>query len=215
MSRSLAFILSLSILFPLLTGLIRYRNIPVSYRPLIYALGIGLVNEVVCYTLFYSSSNALPTNIYFLCEAMLLTWQFHAWKNTLKQKWAFLLLEGILLASWTIENIVLGRIYDFSPVFQVGYSLILILLSVNQLNWLIVNERGVITRNAVFLICVAIIVFFSYKVLAEIFYYYAPEKIIKNNIFGIESYLNVGYNILLATAISCIPPKRIFILPSR
>ena len=213
MDRSTAFILSLSIFIPLITGLVRYGEIPVSYFPLIYLLGIGFVNEVVCFLAFYNSSNAIPTNIYFLLEFIFFAWQFRQWKNILRKKWVYYILLAIMIIIWVTENIIFEKITEFSPLFQVTYSMVLILLSVNQLNWLLVNERGNIIRNPIFLICIAMIIYYSYKVLTEVFYFYAPEKFIKNNIFVMESYINVGYNLLLAIAILCIPRKKIFIQP--
>ena len=215
MDRSVAFVLSLSILIPLIIGIIRYRQLPVSYLPLFYLLVFGLLTELVSYTLFYNSSNAFPNNIYVLVEFLLLVWQFRSWKNILRNDWLHKCLVGAVCLLWLSQNFVFGTINQFSALYEVSYSVILILLAVNQMNWLIVNEKTNILFNAIFLICIAIMVFFSYKVLMEIFYYYAPERMIKNNIFSIQSYMNVGYNIILAVAILCIPPKKNFIQPSR
>ncbi len=211
MNKYQAFLFSLSILAPAITGVIRYRTIPVSYHPIIYLLLLGLANELTCYFFFYNSSNALPTNIYFLCEFLLFAWQFHNWKNILRIRWLYALLITGMVTLWVAENIVLGKLLLFSPVFQVTYSLALVLLAINQLSWLVVNDKSRIITNPVFIISIAVIIFFSYKVLTEIFYYYAATDSIKNNIFVIESYLNVGYNIMLTIAIICIPPKRNFI----
>lgn len=212
MNKTGAFILSLSILIPMIAGLVRYRLIPVSYRPLLYLLFIGVINEMTCYFFFYNSSNAVPTNIYFLCEFLLYAFQFRKWKNILQNDWLFRSLIVGMSALWFVENIVFQKIAIFSPLFQVSYSFILVLIAVNQLNWLIVNEKNNIITNPIFIICIAIIIFFSYKVLTEVFYYYA-QSLIKNNIFVIEECLNVAYNILLAIAIVCIPRKRDFTQP--
>ncbi len=134
----------------------------------VYLLTIGLINELVCYLFFAQTSNAMPTNIYFLLEFLILCRQFQRWGHVLVKPWQYLSLQSAMVALWIIENLVCGKIRMFSPFFQVSYSLVLILLAVNQLNWLIVNVRGNILRNTIFLVCVAIIVFFSYKVLAEI-----------------------------------------------
>lgn len=211
MNKYQAFLFSLSILAPTITGVIRYRNIPASYHPIIYLLLVGLANELVCYLYYYNSSNAVPTNIYFLCEFLLFAWQFRNWKNILRVRWIYLLLVAGMTSLWLVENMVLGRLTVFSPVFQVAYSLALVLLAINQLSWLVVNDRSRIMTNPIFIISIAVITFFSYKVLTEIFYYYAATGSIKNNIFVIESYLNVGYNIMLTIAIICIPPKSNFI----
>jgi hypothetical protein len=213
MNKSEAFVLSLSILIPLITAVVRHRDLPVSYYPIVYLLALGFLNEIVCYFFFYNTSNAVPTNVYFLCEFLLFALQFRKWKNILKRNGPYRALIISMTALWFVENIILQKIVIFSPLFQVGYSFILILMAVNQLNWLIVNEKNTIMSNPVFIICIAVIVFFSYKVLAEVFYYYAPQSLIKNNIFVLEALLNVAYNILLAIAILCIPRKRDFIQP--
>jgi hypothetical protein len=211
MNKYQAFLLSLSIILPTIAGVVRYRSIPASYRPLIYILLLGLATELTCYLFFYHTSNALPVNIYILFEFLLFTWQFRSWKNILQHKGLFISLITALSSLWVFNNIIMGRINTFNLTFQVVYSLALVLLAVNQLNWLVVNERGLIFRNAKFIVCMAIIVFFSYKAMTEIFYYYAPHNTIKSNIYVIESYLNVAYNIMLTIAIICIPPKNNFI----
>ncbi|HQE12495.1 MAG TPA: hypothetical protein PLQ78_07085, partial [Flavipsychrobacter sp.] len=65
MNKLLVFYLSLSILFPFLTILIRFRNLSESYFPLFLLLLVGVVNELVCYFFFSHISSALLTNIYF------------------------------------------------------------------------------------------------------------------------------------------------------
>lgn len=215
MNKYETFLLSLSILMPLAAGVIRFRKLPASYYPLIYLLFIGTANEFISYIFFYNSSNAVPVNIYFLLEFLLFSWQFRCWKNILrKDKWYYALLI-IMVMLWISENVVLGRIVVFSPVFQVSYALVLVLLAVNQLNWLVVNEKGNIIGNARFIICIAVIIYFSYKVLTEIFYHYAPSNLMKSNIFDVQSYCNVGYNVLLTIAILCIPTKSSCIRLSR
>lgn len=211
MKRELAFLLSLTTLIPLAVGLIRWRTISESYRPVILLLGLGVLNELISYLFFYRSSNAVPTNIYLLCEFLMYSYQFLVWKHTLQKKNIFYILTGAMTAIWITENLVLGHISTFSPVFQVLYSLILILLAVNEINWLIVNERKSIIKHPIFLICIAIILFFSNKALIEIFYYYAPNQVTKSGIFSLETYINVSCNILYTLAILCIPRKISFI----
>lgn len=211
MNKYQAFLLSLSILMPTITGVIRYRNIPASYHPLVYVLLLGLATELTCYLFFYETSNAVPVNVYILFEFLLFAWQFRSWGNILQHKVLYTLLIASLGVLWLFNNIIMGQIGTFNLTFQVVYSLALVLLAVNQLNWLVVNERGVILKNAKFLVCMAIIIFFSYKALTEIFCYYAPHTSVRSNIYVIESYLNVAYNIMLTIAILCIPRKNNFI----
>ncbi|RYE22427.1 MAG: hypothetical protein EOP51_13275 [Sphingobacteriales bacterium] len=213
MERSVAFALSLSITIPIIIGSVRYRNLPASYRPLLYVLLVGFANEMICYCFFYAN-NAIPNNIYLLAEFLLFAYQFRQWKNILRNKWAYRTVILALSSLWVVEDIVFKKITVFSPWFQVAYSFVLILLAVSQLNWLIVNERGNIIKNPIFIVCFGMILFYSYKVLTEVFYHYAPANLIKNNIFVMEAIVNVGYNLILAVAILCIPKKINFIQPS-
>ncbi len=212
MDRSVAFILSLSIAIPIIVGSIRYRHLPASYRPLLLVLLIGLLNELVCYCFFYAN-NAVPNNIYLLAEFLILAHQFRRWKNILRNTWVYRTIIFALTALWITEDLIFRKIVVFSPWFQIIYSFVLILMAVSQLNWLIVNERGNIIKNPIFIICFGMIIFYSYKVLTEVFYHYAPANLIKNNIFVMEAIVNVGYNLILAVAILCIPKKINFIRP--
>jgi hypothetical protein len=212
MDKIVAFILSLSIVIPITIGSVRYRYLPASYRPLLYILLIGFLNEMICYCFFYNN-NAVPNNIYLLVEFLLFAVQFRRWGNILHNKWVYGIMIFSLTAVWVVEDIVFRKIVVFSPWFQIAYSFVLILIAVSQLNWLIVNERGNIIKNPIFIICIAMIIFYSYKVLTEVFYHYAPANLIKNNIFVMEAIVNVGYNLILAVAILCIPKKINFIQP--
>lgn len=213
MNKEFVFVCSLSILLPLIAGIIRFKKISESYYPLLVLLAIGLANELICYFLFSDKSNAIPTNIYYLIEALMLVWQFRSWRNVLKDKRVYQSLQTALVIAWVIDKIVLKNLHQFTLYFTVLSSLIIVLLSVNQLNWLITNDRKKLIRNPIFIICNAIVFYFSYQVMAEVFYYFAPEQTLKKDIFGILVYVNLAYNIFLFIAILCIPPKRTFLKP--
>jgi len=210
MNKLLVFYLSLSILFPFLTILIRFRNLSESYFPLFLLLLVGVVNELVCYFFFSHNSSAIPTNIYFLLEALLLIWQFRNWKHVLQNKTRYTIIQVSLAILWFVDYIVLQNLDKYTLPFNLYASLLLVLLAVNQLNWLIINDRKNLIKNPIFLICNAVVIYFSYKIVAEVFYYYATEQSIKRNIFVIEVFVNVVFNILLFLAILCITPKKIF-----
>jgi len=204
--------MSLVILLPLVTGLFRFKRIPVSWRPIIYLLFIGLINELVSFIFLYNHS-AIPNNIYCLFDFVFLFWQFRNWGNILRNEKLFYSLLILLCLIWLAENVLYQRIGMYSPIYRIAYSLTLILLAVNQMNWVIVNDTSNIYKNPVFIVCIAIIVFYAYKILMEIFYYYAPgEKMVQHNIFNLEAYVNIVFNILLAIAILCIPRKKDFTL---
>ena len=175
---------------------------------------LGLMNEVVVFVFFSSKGSAMPTNIYYLIESILLPWQFRNWGNILKKKRTLITIISVFIVLWIIDYFIIGSIYQYRLIFQLVSAFTLVLLAINQLNWLIENDRRTLTKNPIFLICVGIIAFFCYKIMAEVFFTYAPEITLKRNIFVIESYLNVIYNILLYIAILCIAPKKVFTQPS-
>lgn len=214
MNKQIAFIISLGILIPLVIGILKFNRIPRSYHVLVYMLLLGTITELVSYFFFYKTSNAIPYNIYGLFEFILFALLFRGWGNILQNKLMFYSIISVISLVWIIENIVFGGIYIYTPVYWVCYSLCLVLMAVNQMNWLIINDRSTIYKNPIFLICIAVIIFYSYKVLMEIFYYFAPEKGMQNNIFSVEAYVNIFFNILLAVAFLCIPRKRDFIQQS-
>lgn len=205
------FLLSMSILLPIFAGIIRFRKISSIYHPFIYLLFIGILNEFASHWLnSKNQTTAFPTNIYFLIEGLILLWQFRIWKNILRNTTFFWLLFASFIAVWVYDYILLGNIVRFSLIYQLYYSLVIILLCITEINRIIINERNSIIRNPIFIICIGIILFFSYKIMAEVFYCYAPKITMKKNIFVYEAYMNVVYNILLFIAILCIPPKKIF-----
>ena len=144
MSSKIEFLMSLSILLPLAIGCIRFKRIVPSYYPIIYLLFIGTITEIASYLLYKSASDAVIYNMYGIIELLFFSWQFRLWgNNVLRRKPVYYTLIGTLSLIWLFENFYMGRIAAYSPIYWVCYSLILILLAVNQMNWLIVNERGI------------------------------------------------------------------------
>jgi len=199
------FFFSLSILIPFITGVVRFRNISNAYYPLVYLLTIGTITEITSYII---KNNAPVANTYVLIEFIIFCLLFHKQKQILKRKkWLWLMIFSFS-ALWFIECIVFAKIMSFDLYYRIVYPFALVLLAVNQLNYLIINERNSIIFNPMFILCCAMIIYFSYKCLIEIFYRYAPDSTIGNSIFSIHVYINVLFNILLTLVVLCIPKKR-------
>jgi len=205
MSDTLMFLFSLSVLLPLAAGVVRFKKISRSYYPLIYLVAIGTIVEIASYII---RKNALVANLYVLLEFIFFCWLFHNLKQILKQKKWFYIIVFSFLVLWFIECVVFTKIFSFELYYRILYPFALVLLAVNQLNYLIINERNNMILNPVFILCCAMIIYFSYKCMIEIFYRYAPDTTIGNSIFGIHVYVNVLFNILLTLVVLCIPKKR-------
>lgn len=201
------FLLSMSIVLPLVAGIAYLKQIPSSFYPIICVLTLGFINEIVNF-LFFRESNAVPMNIYNLIEYLLYCIQFYLWKHIFKRKLSFYLLTIGMVIFWLTDEIFLGKISTFFSFFLIIYPFILVLLAVNQLNYLVANEHGNIIKNPVFIFCIAVIIFYCYRILSEVFYHYAKDNELAANIFSIQMYVNVLFNILLTLVVLCIPKKR-------
>lgn len=211
MDKNLSFFLSLSILLPLIAALIRYRNVSVSYFPLIMVMAVGLVAEILNFIYNSSIISVVIFNIYSLIEFYLLLNLFHNWKDVIQNKVLYYGTYILLTLVWSLDNLVFHQLITYQVVYQVMYSGILVLLAVNQSNYLVVNYQESIIKNPKFIISISFIIFYSYKILVEIFYHFALSGSLKSSIFTIQSFVNVGLNILLFLAILCIPRKSNYI----
>ena len=198
-------------MLPLVAAVIRFRKISKQYYLLILLVVCGFINEMLNFFVF--KNTAPSSNVYSLAEFLIYAFQFRKWNDILTTNSYFYLLISSAIVFWTVDVLVLDKLNNYNSFFMIGYPFVLILMAVNQLNFLIVNERRNILKSTIFIFCIAIITFYCYKDLAEIFYHYAETSTTKRMIFSIQTYMNVLFNILITIAIVCLPKKRIFIRP--
>ncbi len=91
MNPNIVFVISQSILFPLIIGLMRFKTIKKNYLPFFCNLALGSLVEIISYNLIkkHHISNAIPTNIFVLAEWLLLFYQFHQWGFLKNKKKSF------------------------------------------------------------------------------------------------------------------------------
>ena len=204
-----------SILIPCLLGAVRYNKIPGPYKPFLYFIWLGTLNELLSISLVNSGHpNLVNSNIYVLLEYALILFIFFRWndgKN--RNRYYLLFLTGLLV--WFIENILVYSLETLNAVFRVYYAFIVLFLSINQVNILIVSEKKRLISNTIFLSCLSFIFYFSYKAFIETFYILHPpfSKPFYINLFMILLSINFFTNLVYAIAILCIPTRREFIIP--
>jgi hypothetical protein len=207
-------ILTVSVIIPSLIGLFRYKEVIKSYHPILILFLVALVNETLSIylsTKIYSTS--YNNNIYIFIELMLFLWQFYRWGFPRKRRTTHILIISIFSALvWILDNLVLNSIADINPLFRVYYSFVLIYLSIDQINSLIVNERGKLFQNSRFLFCAGILLFYSYKSLIESFYLFhiGFSNQFYHYLFLILAFVNVFVNFLYGVAVLCIPTREKF-----
>src|SRR5882672_12202701 len=162
------FVISQSILLPIIIGLIRFKTIKAEYLPFFLLLVIGFFTEVISFFLIQKNiSNAIPTNIFVLTEWLLLTYQFYIWGFLKKKKRFFYALCLFPILVWIVENIIFRKITVFSPYFRILYAFLLTLMSITEINYKITHDNKNLFRSPRFLICIGLILFFVYQILYE------------------------------------------------
>jgi len=203
---------SLVVLIPLIIGLIRFRKIDRSYQLFVLLMFLYLVNESITHVsgkLF--GTNTVNFNIFSLIEGLYIFYLFHLWGFLKKQKNLFILLQVAMTLLWVIENLVFFKITEFSPYYRLVYSFFIVLLCVNQLNFLIIHDSKNLLKNAQFIICIAFLILFMYQILYEVAYYIREEtpdtKAFSKKVITLFVDLNIFINLLFGIAVFFIPEK--------
>jgi hypothetical protein len=213
MSFFISAIWSMSIGIAAMIACWKFRTIHPVFRPFIYCIWLALANEILSIIMVRTiHTNAVNSNIYVLLESLLIVWQFRKWGLFERYRIIFRLLLVLLVLAWIAENFILFSIHQFSSWFRIFYSFIIVLLSISLLNRQILGDKGVLLKNPVALICLAFIIYYTYKVLVETFWVYGLNEsgIFRNKVYIILNYINLFSNLIYALAVLWMPTKHRF-----
>lgn len=210
------FFLGLFIIFPAVIGWVRYKKISSAYLPFLIWVWVGAINEVLNTILIIGLGkyNVINTNLYQLIEALLILWQFKKWHLLGKDK-SYIAISIAFFISWFIENLVLSKFYlGFNSYFRIFYSFVLVLMSINMLNQILMKERTSLIKNPIFVICILFVVMFTYAALVETFWAYGLNMSIEftNNLQNIFVMINLVCNVIFAFVILWMPKRQAFTL---
>lgn len=216
MKTIIAFLLSQSILLPIIIGLVRLRRMDRSYQPFFLLLLIGFLTEVIGFIIIqgYYTSNFIIVNVYLLIEWTLIAWQFHVWGFLRQRKELFYFLLGFTTICWAVENLFFHKINGVVVYFRFLYFFLIVLLSINKINFMITHESRHLFSNPKFLICIGFIIYFIYMLV----YIWAfaisisGQETITLSISFFMAYVNVLTNIIYAIAFWMIPKPQKFTL---
>jgi hypothetical protein len=204
-------------LFPLITGLLRFKTVKIEYQPFFWLLALGFVTEVISFIFIevyhgFKGSNAIPTNIFVLVEWLFLSYQFYVWGFLKKRKKFFYFLIGLPVLVWLTENLVFGKITVFSPYFRILYAFLVTLMAITEINFKITHDMNLF-RSPKFIICIGLILFFVYQILYEWAYQVslieAPTRF-TTTIISLFAYINAITNIIFGIAFLVIPVHKPF-----
>jgi hypothetical protein len=214
MNHTLVMIFSFSIIVPAIIGIIKFNKINRIYFPFLLCIWIGLLNELVSELLidYFHVSNVVNTDIYCLVEALLYTWLFRNLNLFINAKQYFLLI-GFLCAAWLTDSFIIAKSTGFNSWFTLIYAFVIVLMSITIMNRLIVQNINLLS-NSTFLICAALIIYFTLLALTELFWIYGlnSSKSFRLNIYRIMAYINLSVNLIFALAILWMHRKQEFTL---
>jgi len=228
MNISFHYISEFSIVIGIVISCFLFKRINAVYFPFLLCLAIGFLNEILSVYLHKTIHNtAANNNIYVLIESILLLLLFKNWGSFSKRQYLFWVIASLFLLTWVIEIFFIRPIYGYVKIgineiasyFRIFYSFVLVLLAINHINALIIRDRKNILINPVFLICTAIVFYFTYKILIESFYAYGLTTNSANldfakNVYRIHDWINLFSNLIYAFAILWMQKKQRFLLPS-
>ena len=216
LSITVAVIFSLSILIAGIIALFRFAQIRDIYRPFIYLVWITCINEMlsVYLVVLKHQYNIINYTIYSLCEALLLLWFFKGLGSFKNKKGLFYFLIVLFVSVWVVESFIANRFGSkFTYYFDIIYAFCFVILSIRTVNDLLFTEKELL-KNPTFLICVGIILFFTYQVIEKMFSLYGlkESKMFRQNIQSILMIVNLLSNLIYALAVLWMRKRQAFTL---
>lgn len=207
--------LAYAVFFPALVALIKIWNASPQYRPILTLLILAGITELISSVgKFFSFRNDLVYNVYTILESILFVICFHYW-GVISRKWAgALLVLNLLVWCWDMYSVSISTtLVSHHTTVAAMINIFLCILVVNS--FILSNERKLLKHPKV-LICLTLIMMYTYIVLTELFWRYGQSfsdnfLIQVNRIF---TYTNFIGSLLLGYAILWIPRKQTFLLSS-
>lgn len=217
MIEAVHFILSLSIIFALIIGIVRFRKVDPAYYPFLYDVAAAFFIEIVVQLLMQnglSKGLVASLNVYSFIDFFLFAWLFHNWRLFNRNRKTFTYIIAAYFIAWLVITFFIGSITTTNYYFRILYSFTLIFFSVSTFNKVVVNDRSSIFKNPKFWICLGIIIFYALYVLVCVTRYtvfkHHVSKEFKARLQEINVYSNLLVNLLYAVAVLWIPRKKNF-----
>jgi hypothetical protein len=209
------FLLSIMIAIPAIIGLVRYRTMNPLFHPFVWICCALTLNETVKFILIQNGINSLISyNIALPIICCLYILQFKKWGLFAgREKWLLVLIPALLIL-WVADHFLINgiKIHSRTYYFRVCYSLLLVLMSVNTINQLIVSEKHSLLLNSSFLICACLVIYYTYRILVDAFSLNKMSPEFLGQLGNFNRYLLIGLNLIFVLAALWIPRKKNFTL---
>lgn len=188
--------------------LVRFKTVVAFSLPFVLFVLVGWFNDTLSHILIATiRSNVINSNVYWIVENLLLIWLFKEWNVPPDKKNLYQKLAVVGLALWIADNLILHSLTTFNDGFRLWHSLTVVVLSVRQINSLLFKETRSLFRNPMFIISIAMVIFYSFAAIIEVFYLVYPYGNWNFFLSKIFNSLNLLSNILFTVAVLRIPKK--------
>lgn len=207
-------LLTYSILLPAVAGIIRYKSVIKDFRPFLWLLWLGVLNETISVISIYTvRSNTVNSNIYVFLEFCLILLLYYRWKERRSAKFMVFGMLGFIV--WVFDNIIINNLSENNSLFREFYSFIVIFLSIDVINRVLVLDTSPLYKNAMFLIAFAFIFYYGFKVYVESFNVLdiGLSNRMLTGLWKILYFVNAVANLIFTIAVLCMPKKQKFIMP--
>ena len=210
MDRDTSFLLSLIILFPFISGLVRWKKIRQMYQPFLILMIIGTVTELL---FFFGNPGkegfGIMLNIFSLVEWGFIISQFYYWRYYSHTRVWYPYIGLVCLVLWIIENFFMHDIMEIGVRFRLASAFLVVTLSINEINYIIINESRELLKNARFLICTGFLIYFLYQLLLEGFIKKTADvnSPTATKIMDLSFFINAFVNVIYGIAIWTIPKR--------
>jgi hypothetical protein len=205
---NLGHISAFSVLLPLAIVIWKWHAIWRKFSLLVVYLLIGGISDLISYVSIKShGNNTVNSNVYQLAEFVLLVWLFKRWPSIRKGYFHnTILIIGIVL--WMLDYCIINSIFQYSSMFRVSGSILLVFVCVDQINFSILNRDNSVIVSRM-LVKIGFVTYFFYKAFIESFDLFDSHILYPYSVqfWYIQCSLSILLNVLIAIAFLCYRSK--------
>ena len=188
--------MALTIFIPGVLGILKFNYIRRVYRPFIYLIWIGCANEIISiYCAFRFHNNIANNIVYTFTESIFLLWFFKE------------------LEIFRGRKHFLNFLTQYACYFDAIYAFCIVMFSVDVINRILLTETHIL-KNPTFLICVSLIIFFSFQIVERMFWVYGLKYSVefRRGVQHITIVVNLLSNFIYGLSVLWMQKKRVFTL---
>lgn len=186
------------ILVSALVAMYKWKKVHQDYNPLFIYVFISAFFSLIQLSVLVN----FVSNVFVLAEGIALLFVFKSWNYLDRYPKLINILIFLFLIVWVGEFALEGKGDPLLLYYRIFYSFVLVIISVNAMNYEIVQYKGNLLKYPQFLILIALILYFTYNVMLESFYIAG----IKSS-FDIKRIINIVSKTIILIAILWIPSK--------